>query len=179
MSTKTEYKSKTSLKSNLDIFTCRQGTRKKPNFWYRRAERGWHLTVKDLVAMSKVSAQSPLCFCNPWQGSVRSETLDSLLFTCNLKWNTLQKVNFLPNLLKLHMTYSLVKAQDNSNTWQQYHTRFLLRVWLFGKSLYFNLPIQTCCWREVRHHCSWAALHQSLLPRQFPVLLAANVRKFA
>lgn len=135
MRTEVECKNKTSLKSNLDIFT--QETRKKSG-----ETRGWHWTVKDLVATNEVPAQSPLCFCNPWQGSIRSESwaLCSLLVT----WNrTPQEVNFLLSQLKLSVTYSSVKAQDDSNIWHPYGARLLLGGWLEGKGGYFKILIQT------------------------------------
>lgn len=65
----------------------------KTQHWYMSGETGgWHSPGRDVVAMNKSSAQSPLCFCNPCQGAVRHKTLGSLLCTCNSK--TLQKSIF-------------------------------------------------------------------------------------
>lgn len=112
--------------------------------------QGWHSPGRDMVAMKHLSAQSPLCFCNPCQGAIRHERPGSLLFACNSKM--LQEVNFLLSWLKLSVTDCLGEAQGSFNIWHPYCARFLLRTWLYGKGVHSKILIQTCCWRE-QHPC--------------------------
>lgn len=123
--------------------------------------QGWHSPGRDMVAMNHLSAQSPLCFCNPCQGAVRHERPGSLLFACNSKM--LQEVNFLLSWLKLSVTDCLGEAQGSFNIWHPYCARFLLRTWLYGKGVHSKILIQTCCWREQHPYC-WVVLHWSLIP---------------